>query len=58
MFKIGVIAGDGVGPEVVQEGVETLKLVAQLEGFEVEWKHFDLGDERYLRTRRSASSRR
>ena len=50
MFKIGVIAGDGVGPEVVQEGVETLKLVAQLEGFEVEWKHFDLGGERYLRT--------
>ena len=50
VFKIGVIAGDGVGPEVVQEGVETLKLVAQLEGFEVEWKHFDLGGERYLRT--------
>lgn len=50
MFKIGVIAGDGVGPEVVREGVETLKLVAGKEGFQLEFIPFDLGGERYLRT--------
>ncbi|MFM1801977.1 MAG: hypothetical protein RJA81_1329 [Planctomycetota bacterium] len=50
MFKIGVIAGDGVGPEVVHEGVETLKLIAEKEGFQVQFIPFDLGGERYLRT--------
>lgn len=50
MFKIGVIAGDGVGPEVVREGVETLELVARRCGFQVETVPFDLGGERYLRT--------
>jgi 3-isopropylmalate dehydrogenase len=50
VFKIGVIAGDGVGPEVVREGVETLELVARTCGFQVETVPFDLGGERYLRT--------
>jgi len=50
VFKIGVIAGDGVGPEVVQEGVDTLKLVAERLGFGVDFIPFDLGGERYLRT--------
>jgi 3-isopropylmalate dehydrogenase len=50
VFKIGVIAGDGVGPEVVHEGLETLKLVAGKCGFGIETIPFDLGGDRYLRT--------
>jgi 3-isopropylmalate dehydrogenase len=50
VYKIGVIAGDGVGPEVVREGVETLEAVAGKCGFEVRTIPFDLGGERYLRT--------
>ncbi len=50
MFKIGVIPGDGVGPEVIAESLATLGDVAQLEGFEYSLEPFDLGGERYLKT--------
>lgn len=46
--RIGVIAGDGTGPEVVREGLRVLEAVR--EGFETELVPFDLGAERYLRT--------
>jgi len=47
-YRIGVIAGDGTGPEVVREGLKVLEAVR--DGFEVELVPFDLGAERYLRT--------
>lgn len=50
MLKIGVIEGDGVGPEVIRESLAVLADVARLEGFSYELVHFDLGGERYLRT--------
>ncbi|HEX6332250.1 MAG TPA: 3-isopropylmalate dehydrogenase [Actinomycetota bacterium] len=46
--RIGVIAGDGTGPEVVGEGLKALEAVR--EGFDVQLVRFDLGAERYLRT--------
>jgi 3-isopropylmalate dehydrogenase len=46
--RVGVIAGDGTGPEVVAEGLKVLE--AARDGFEVELVAFDLGGERYLRT--------
>ena len=45
---IGVIRGDGTGPEVVGEGIKVLEAVR--DGFEVELVDFDLGADRYLRT--------
>jgi 3-isopropylmalate dehydrogenase len=45
---IGVIRGDGTGPEVVGEGLKVLEAVR--DGFEVELIDFDLGADRYLRT--------
>ncbi|MFB3737627.1 MAG: 3-isopropylmalate dehydrogenase [Candidatus Velamenicoccus archaeovorus] len=48
--RIGVIPGDGTGPEVVREGLKVLDAVRELEGFAVEQVPFDLGGERYLRT--------
>ncbi len=48
--RIGVIAGDGVGPEVVREGLQILEDVAHRENFSFDLTHFDLGGERYLRT--------
>ena len=30
--KIAVIAGDGIGPEVIAEGVKVLEAVAKLDG--------------------------
>jgi 3-isopropylmalate dehydrogenase len=46
--RIGVIPGDGTGPEVVREGLKVLEAVRS--GFDVESVTFDLGGERYLRT--------
>ena len=43
--KIGIVAGDGIGHEVVAEG---LKVIAAA-GIEPELIHYDLGGERYLR---------
>ena len=47
-YRIGVIRGDGTGPEVVAEALKVLESVR--EGFEVEPVEFDLGADRYLRT--------
>jgi len=47
---IGVIAGDGVGPEVVKEGLAVLSEAAALDGFSYELVPFDLGGERFLKT--------
>ncbi len=44
--RLGVIPGDGTGPEVVREGLKVLGAV----GVPVELVEFDLGGERYLRT--------
>ncbi len=49
-YRIGVIPGDGTGPEVVREGLKMLEAVRRAEGFDVELETFDLGAERYLRT--------
>ena len=50
MATIGVIAGDGVGPEVVREGLSVLGDVAGLDGLRPQLVEFDLGGERYLKT--------
>ena len=50
MAKIGVIAGDGVGPEVVAQGLAALEVVAPRHGFAYELVTFNLGADRYLKT--------
>lgn len=48
-YKIAVIAGDGIGPEVIAEGVKVLEKVAELDGtFNFEFTHFPWGCEYYL----------
>jgi 3-isopropylmalate dehydrogenase len=49
-YRIAVIPGDGVGPEVVREGLKVLDAACQAEGVRYEAVTFDLGGERYLRT--------
>ncbi|MGI8664348.1 MAG: 3-isopropylmalate dehydrogenase [Acidimicrobiales bacterium] len=43
--KIGVIGGDGIGPEVIAEGLKVVRAA----GVELETVDYDLGGERYLR---------
>ena len=47
--KIAVIAGDGIGPEVIAEGVKVLNAVAEIDGgFGFEFTHYPWGCEYYL----------
>jgi 3-isopropylmalate dehydrogenase len=48
--RVGVIRGDGTGPEVVGEGLKVLEAVRGRHGFEVDLVDFDLGADRFLRT--------
>jgi 3-isopropylmalate dehydrogenase len=47
--KIAVIPGDGIGTEVVREGVRVLETLRELRGYPLELWHLDLGADRYLR---------
>ncbi len=50
MYRIAVIPGDGIGPEVVREGLKVLEAAAASTEVRFELEHYDLGAERYLRT--------
>ena len=49
-LRVAVIGGDGTGPEVAAEGVKVFKAVAAREGINYEFKEFDYGGDRYLKT--------
>jgi len=49
--KIAVIAGDGIGPEVIEEGIKVLNTVAKIDGsFSFEFTHFPWGCDFYKKT--------
>ena len=50
MKRVAVIAGDGIGPEVIREAVKTIEQARQIYSFDVELTHFDWGAEKYLAT--------
>ena len=53
IFRIAVIAGDGIGPEVIAEGKRVLQAIAAIDGsFAVEFTDFPWGCEYYLKTGR------
>ncbi|MEK7215944.1 MAG: tartrate dehydrogenase [Chloroflexota bacterium] len=47
--KIAVIPGDGIGNEVVPEGLRVLEAVGRKFGFDFQWTHFDWNCERYAK---------
>src|SRR5690625_866426 len=48
--KIAVIAGDGIGPEVVNEGIKVMDKMAALDGtIQFEYTYFPWGCEYYLK---------
>ena len=52
-YRIAVIAGDGIGPEVIAEGVKILQKVAETDGaFRFEFTHFPWGCNYYKETGR------
>jgi 3-isopropylmalate dehydrogenase len=50
-YRIAVVPGDGIGPEVTREAVETLRAVAQARGFSLAFQEYPFGAEHYLKTK-------
>ncbi len=50
-YRIAVIPGDGIGPEVVEQGLRVLDRVAAIEGFSARTTRYPFGAEHYLKTR-------
>lgn len=49
-YKIAVIPGDGTGEEVVREGIKVLDAAAARFNFKLDYKRYDFGGERYMKT--------
>ena len=49
--RIAVIPGDGIGKEVLPEGMRVLESASRRFGFELDWTVFDWSCERYTRAR-------
>ena len=50
--RIAVIPGDGIGREVVPEGIRVLEAAGRRFGFDLEWTRFDWSCEAYAKTGR------
>ncbi len=50
--SIAVIPGDGIGKEVVPEGIRVLEAAGARHGIDFEWRHFDWSCETYEKTGR------
>jgi len=51
-YSIAVIPGDGIGKEVVPEGIRVVEAAARKFAFDVRWSHFDWSCETYRKTGR------
>jgi tartrate dehydrogenase/decarboxylase / D-malate dehydrogenase len=49
-INIALIPGDGIGKEVIPEGVRVIEKAASLHGIDINWNEFDWSCERYLKT--------
>src|SRR6516162_6104057 len=47
-YRIAVIAGDGIGREVMPEGIAAMEAAARAYGFGCQWHEFDWSCERYV----------
>ncbi len=50
MYKVAVIPGDGIGPEIIDAGRTVLDAAAEKFNFDIAWEPFDIGADRYLAT--------
>lgn len=50
MSKIALVPGDGIGKEVVREGIKVLEYFNGKNNLNISFEEFDLGADRYLRT--------
>lgn len=50
MFRIAVIPGDGIGPEVIGEGLKVLRTLEETDSLKLDTMQIDVGASRYLQT--------
>lgn len=50
MYKIAVIAGDGIGPEVTREAMKVFQAASEKAGFSYETVNYPFGGEHYMKT--------
>jgi 3-isopropylmalate dehydrogenase len=49
-YKIPVIPGDGIGPEIIREGRKVLEAAGEKFGFDIDWIEYPHGADHYLET--------
>lgn len=50
-YSIAAMPGDGIGPEVIEAGIDVLKVIAEVQqGFQLEFKNYDWSSETYKKT--------
>lgn len=49
--KIAVMEGDGIGPEIIHEGIKVIDKVSELHNFEIKWTKYPHGADHYLKTK-------
>lgn len=49
-YKIPVIPGDGIGPEIIREGRKALEAAGERFGFDIDWIEYPHGADHYLET--------
>ncbi|KKS43776.1 MAG: 3-isopropylmalate dehydrogenase [candidate division CPR1 bacterium GW2011_GWA2_42_17] len=52
-YNLAVIPGDGIGPEVIQEGLKVLDAACAKHNFKINKTTFDFGGKRYLKTKQT-----
>jgi len=50
MYHIAVVPGDGIGPEVLKEGMKVLGVASEARNISVDFEVFPFGSEHYLKT--------
>ncbi len=49
-YKVPVLPGDGIGPEIIAEGKKVIDAAGEKFGFDVDWIEFPQGADHYLET--------
>ncbi|MGH7606638.1 MAG: isocitrate/isopropylmalate dehydrogenase family protein, partial [Gemmatimonadales bacterium] len=49
-YRVAVIAGDGIGPEVIDAAIPVLQGTAEKHGFRIQWERLPYSADHYLRT--------
>lgn len=49
-YKVALMPGDGIGPEIIAEGRKVIDVVSDKNNFKIDWAEYDNGAEKYLKT--------